>query len=162
MWQKTFGEASSEADSGPGDAAAHPLQRGRRILHTLRGSTSPRDLGHTVSAAHDRRGMTSTCDGPPAAHSPQCGTRRQLACDRSTRDAQRASCDAMIRVVVEVSPHLATGSWLESDRGVAVGTGGTGPWYAGRCIASERRRLTARLCGCTSGRMAWRRPHASP
>jgi hypothetical protein len=65
--------------------------------------------------------MTSTCDGPPAAHSPQCRRQRQMACDRSNSDAHQPSCHSDHQGDGPKSLRTSlTGSWLESGPGCAV------------------------------------------
>jgi hypothetical protein len=90
-------EASCEAQPLAPDAAAHPLQRGRRIVPLSCTPSDvrrwPRDIPYMVLQLQDRRGMTLTCDGPPAAHSPHCETQLQLACDRSNSDFKEPSCN---------------------------------------------------------------------
>jgi hypothetical protein len=88
IWCARRNEASREAPSHPPDAAAHPLQRARRIgtslAHPQMLDDGARDIADIGPEVQDHCGMTWTCDGPPAAHSPHRGTRRRLACDRST------------------------------------------------------------------------------
>jgi hypothetical protein len=83
----------------------------------------PRDIPYMVPPLQDRRGMTSMCDGPSAAHSPHSGTQRQSWHVTAQTALHNPSCNSDDRVEgLSLSAHLWEdhGSWLEKDRGAAA------------------------------------------